>query len=88
MPFFIKREVYCKETGRKIKQLCTSDRSTEQIEDYRSCDQTTDDDRFEFIIFQIAMAICGGLTFWGVKSRKELQMTLFENRKQQRSVII
>ena len=35
------------------------------------------------MIFQALMALIGGLSFWVAKSRKQSQMTLFENRKQQ-----
>ena len=70
-------EDYCKETGKKMKVTCPR-----IDDDYRSCNLTAADEQLRVVIFQVMMALIGGLAFWGVQNRKQLNMTLFESRKQ------
>ena len=63
-------------------QVCISDNKAAKITDYRSCTKTSTDDQFQVMVFQFVMAVVGGMAFWGVQTRKQSQMTLFENRKQ------
>ena len=68
----------------KQRQTCSSDAGIEKDE-YRSCfvavDDDDNDDLGKVIIFQVVMAIAGGLSFWGVQLRKRVNMTLYEYRK-------
>ncbi len=73
---------YCRDTGKRIRIRC-KEGSTE-FDDYKSCTKTAEDAQIEVIIFQIACGIIGGLTYWGVQSRKRFSMSSFDFRKQQR----
>jgi hypothetical protein len=75
-------EDYCKESGKKMKVLCSGKGVGIKQDDYRSCYLTAGDEQLRVLLFQVAMAIIGGLAYWGVQSRKQLNMTLFEHRKQ------
>lgn len=77
-------EEYCKNTGKKMRVICKGYGTT--INDYRSCKYTAQDDQFYVFVFQVAMALIGGISFWGVQSRKHMNMTRFEHRKQSRLV--
>ncbi len=72
---------YCRETGKKMKILCTS-KGHFTTDDFKSCNLTAKDEQFRVIIFQVAMAVIGGLAYWGVQNRKQINMSLFEHRKQ------
>ena len=74
-------EEYCLATGKKIKVICYLE-SNQKLIDYKSCKATPSEDRFHFIVFQFIMAVVGGLAYWGVQTRKQSQLTLFEDRKQ------
>jgi Jumping translocation breakpoint protein (JTB) len=76
---------YCRDTGRKMKILCRGQGS--KIEDYRACQMTAEDDQIRVLIFQALMAVIGGAAYYGVQTRKQNSMTLFEYRKQRRSTI-
>lgn len=78
---FEMEEDYCKETGKKIQISCKG-YGTKEIDDYRSCKLTAQDDQLRVLVFQAFMAVIGGLAYWGVKSRKQQNMTRFEHRKQ------
>ncbi len=69
--------VACAATGKKIKIICNGYDTNE----FRSCDLTSEDQQYRVLLFQGAMAIIGSLAFWGVQSRKNKNLTLFENRK-------
>lgn len=71
---------YCQKTGKKILYRCSADNV--EYNDYRSCDLTDKDEQLQVIVFQVVMAIVGGLAYWGVQSRKKNTMTLFDYRKQ------
>jgi hypothetical protein len=79
-------EDYCVGTGKKLKQLCKNEKNLE-YDIFRSCQQATYDDQTQVIIFQVVCAVVGGIAFWGVQTRKQAQMTLFEYRKFQRYVL-
>jgi hypothetical protein len=70
---------YCKSTGKKERIECRKDGT--DYGDYRSCEKTSEDDQFEVVVFQVLMAIVGGLAYWGVQNRKKNAMTLFDFRK-------
>lgn len=70
---------YCRDTGKRMKIHCKDDEN--EFDDYKSCSITSDDDQFNVIIFQVVMAVVGGLAYWGVQSRKKYNMTLFDYRK-------
>ena len=74
-------EEYCLATGKKIKVICFLE-SNQKLIDYKSCKATPSEDRFHFIVFQFIMGVVGGLAYWGVQTRKQSQLTLFEDRKQ------
>lgn len=76
---------YCKATNRKMKISCTEEDET-VVEDYKSCHLTAEDDQLRLVIFQIIMALVGGLAYWGVQVRKANSASLFDNRKM-RSVL-
>ncbi len=67
----------CMATGKRIKIICNGYDNNE----YRSCDLTSEDQQYRVLLFQGAMAILGSLAFWGVQTRKNRNLTLFENRK-------
>jgi hypothetical protein len=71
---------YCRDTGKRVKIHCKDDEN--EYDYYKSCNTTSDDDQFNVIVFQIAMAIIGGLAYWGVQNRKKNNMTLFDVRRQ------
>ena len=68
----------------KQRQTCSTDSGIEK-DDYRSCfiaiDEDDNEELSKVIIFQVLMAIAGGLSFWGVQLRKRAHMTLYEYRK-------
>mgnify|MGYP006432199527 CR=1 FL=1 len=66
---------YCATTGRKIQVTCGSDKS------YQSCDSTPGDEQMQVLVFQIVMAIIGGLAYWGVQIKKTKNLSLFDTRK-------
>ena len=70
---------YCKETNRKMKITCKDEDST--VQDYRSCSSTSDEEQLRLVIFQVIMAVVGGLAYWGVQVRKTHSLSLFDNRK-------
>jgi len=70
---------YCRETGRRIKVICTD--SSVAFEDFRSCQFSSEDDKLRMVAFQIAMAVIGGIAYWGVQVRKTRSLSLFDNRK-------
>ena len=76
---FEKDTDYCRETGKRVKIHCKDSES--EFDDFKSCSTTAEDDQINVIIFQIVMAIIGGLAYWGVQSRKKYNMTLFDHRK-------
>lgn len=69
----------CRDTGRRVKIRCKDGEN--EIEDYKSCSLTAEDDQLRVILFQIIMAFIGGLAYYGVQSRKRFSMTLFDHRK-------
>ncbi len=75
---------YCKETGRKIKMSCHQTQQDEEtsVDDFHSCALTAEDDQLRLVVFQVLMAVVGGLAYWGVQVRKQNTMSLFDNRKQ------
>lgn len=70
---------YCRDTGRRVKIHCKTDDT--EYDEYKSCISTAEDDQVKVIVFQVLMAILGGLAYWGVQSRKKFNMTLFDHRK-------
>lgn len=72
----------------KVRQVCTDENGME-VDEYRSCsvqkpkqfDKNDNDEFGKFAIFQVLMAIIGGLSFWGVQIRRKANMTLFEYRR-------
>eukprot|EP01038_Epipyxis_sp_PR26KG_P013181 gene13181-17660_t len=54
----------------------------EEIEKFRSCKVTAEDDEIRVIMFQICMGLVGGIAFWQVQSRKKITMTQYDQRKQ------
>ena len=70
---------YCKETGRRVKISCKDQDSV--IEDYKSCQLSAEDERVRLIVFEVVMAIVGGIAYWGVQMRKANSMTLFDSRR-------
>lgn len=67
---------YCKKTGKRIMYKCQNGNVA-----FESCDRTGQDEQLQVIIFQVVMAIIGGLAYWGVQVRKKNTMTLFDYRK-------
>jgi hypothetical protein len=61
----------------KMKIYCSLDDGEDKY-DYRSC---AGQNTVYVIYFQVAMALIGGLAYWGVQRRKKNSMTAFENRK-------
>jgi hypothetical protein len=74
----LQNQNYCRETGRKMRTICTT--GGKEVDDYRSCAATAEDDQLRVILFQIIMAIFGGVAFYIVQGRK--QMTMYDDRKQ------
>eukprot|EP01039_Chlorochromonas_danica_P001817 gene1817-1985_t len=74
-----KSESSCQSTGRRMRIHCRDDQS--EFDDYKSCSRTSDDEQLQVIIFQVFMALVGGLAYWGVQVRKKNVMTLFDHRK-------
>lgn len=63
-----------------MRTLCTNRIIGQEIDDYRSCASTAEDDQLRVIFFQIFMAVLGGLAFCVVQGRKH--MTMYDTRKQ------
>mmetsp|Transcript_5487 Transcript_5487/g.4940 ORF Transcript_5487/g.4940 Transcript_5487/m.4940 type:complete len:134 (+) Transcript_5487:87-488(+) len=76
------KEDYCKKTGKKLQIFCKG--YDTELDDFRSCNVTASDDQFRVLVFQVIMAIIGGLAYWGVQSRKPQHMSKFDYRKQRR----
>jgi hypothetical protein len=70
---------YCRDTGKRVKIHCKDEEN--EFDDYKSCTTTAEDDQVQVIIFQVFMAIFGGLAYWGVQTRKKYNMSLFDTRK-------
>lgn len=79
----LKASEYCKETGKRIQIKCTDTNTptSSTYYDYKSCAITPEDDQIRVVVFQVAMAITGGLSFWAVQARKQSHMSLFDVRK-------
>ena len=60
--------------------LCTN-AEREMIEE-TSLDQT-----LQVVIFQIIMAIVGGLSYWAMNHRKEMSLSMFDKRKREAAVL-
>lgn len=73
------RNEYCKDTSRRIRIHCKDNQS--EFDDFKSCDRTAEDEQLRVIIFQVTMAVCGGLAYWAVQARKKNTMTQFDHRK-------
>lgn len=70
---------YCRDTGKKIKQKCFEKGNT--FDDFRACVSTPQDDQLKVIIFQVVVAVVGGLAYWHVQVKKAANLSLFEARK-------
>jgi hypothetical protein len=71
----------------KVRQVCTDENGLE-VDEFRSCgyippeyEKNDNDELGKVIVFQVLMAIIGGLSFWGVQMKRKANMTLFEYRK-------
>jgi hypothetical protein len=62
-----------------MKQLCYE--KGNKFDDWRACLLTAEDDQIRVIMFQAFMGLIGGLAYWGVQTRKQAHMSLFETRK-------
>ena len=71
---------YCKPTGKSIKVKCSGANGV-MVDDNQSCHLTPEEDQLRVILFQVMMAIIGGLAFWGVQIRKKEHANLFDVRK-------
>ena len=69
-------EDVCKETGLRMPVLC--DR---KVDEFRSCDATPEDEQVQVMVFQLIVALLGGLSFWGVKNLKDKSLSMFDARK-------
>jgi hypothetical protein len=69
-----------------MKQGCI-DRG-QKFTSYRDCEFTAEDEQMRVIVFQVSMALVGGLAFWGVQVRKQAHMSMFDARKQNRYLIL
>jgi hypothetical protein len=73
---------YCKDTGRKIRTVCTDPRNPgREVDEYRSCRSTAEDDQIRVIVFQVIMAIVGGGAYYIVQDRKQKLMSMYDSRK-------
>mmetsp|Transcript_78999 Transcript_78999/g.154967 ORF Transcript_78999/g.154967 Transcript_78999/m.154967 type:complete len:119 (+) Transcript_78999:27-383(+) len=70
---------YCKPTGRMIRLICND--GEHQYEELRACPLTAEDEQIRVIIFQVAMCLIGGLTYWAAQRRKMSTLTLFDSRR-------
>ena len=66
---------YCSETGRKMSITCGKKVS------WRSCEATSHDEQVHVLVFQAAMAVVGGIAYWGVQVKKAKNLSLFDTRK-------
>ena len=71
---------YCKDTGRKMRTICSDRKGGKEIDDYRACTSTAEDDQLRVIVFQVMMAVFGSLAYFIVQGRKH--MTMYDTRRQ------
>lgn len=70
---------YCKDTNKMRQVLCND--GINQYEEWRSCQLSPEDEQIRVIMFQIATAIIGGISFWAVQRRKINSLSMFDTRK-------
>jgi hypothetical protein len=66
---------YCSETGRKMHVVCGATGTME------ACDMTPGDEQMQLILFQVVMAVIGGVAYWRLQVRKAKSLSLFDARK-------
>ena len=66
---------YCSLTGRKMHVICG------EAGTWESCDVSPGDEQIQLIVFEVVMAIIGGLAFWRLQVRKAKSLSLFDARK-------
>lgn len=69
----------CRATGRIVRIKCKGEE--EEFDDYKSCQLTAEDEQIRVVIFQVVMAVIGGISYWAVQTRKKHTMSLFDYRK-------
>lgn len=62
-----------------MRTTCSDGRGGKEVDDYRACSATAEDDQLRVIIFQVMMAVCGSIAFYVVQGRKH--MTMYDTRK-------
>ena len=70
---------HCSVSGKHMQQRC---KNSQTGIDYRPCWMSSGEEEIRVLIFQVLMAICGGLAYWGVLARKQRNMTAFDHRRE------
>ena len=63
-----------------MRTVCSDRRGGREVDDYRSCATTAEDDQLRVVVFQVLMALLGSLAYFVVQGRKHL--TMYDTRKQ------
>ena len=63
-----------------MRTICSDRKGGKEIDDYRACVSTAEDDQLRVIVFQVMMAVFGSLAYFIVQGRKH--MTMYDTRRQ------